>query len=314
MLQPTRPPQRTLVLGMIAIGMAVAVSSLGVVRAEHFNPDTTKIFKCNSGKACLTGSSSGNGAWGVYGLGKTTDGVHGVTNSTSGNSAVAGIANATSGSANGVYGAAFNGPGVYGTSSKSGSSGVYGNFSGPGYGVFAVSSDTSGAYPALVAQGTNFYTYLFYAHNTASGQFCTIDSVAFMECTGGFFGGNVSIRQRSSGGRHVVAYVSESATPTIEDLGAARLHGGIANVELPADFASVMNRGTAYYVFLTPMGDTRGLYVSMQTPAGFQVRENEHGRSHAAFEYRIIAVPKGKGNVRLPLAPPVKHFPIAQLH
>jgi hypothetical protein len=64
---------------------------------------------------------------------------------------------------------------------------LYGNFDGPAYGVFAASSDTSGAYPTLVAQGTSEYTYLFYALNTATGGFCTIDSFAEMGCTGGLY-------------------------------------------------------------------------------------------------------------------------------
>jgi hypothetical protein len=51
------------------------------------------------------------------------------------------------------------------------------------------------------------------------------------------------------------------------------MHDGIADVEITADFASVIDRANPYYVFLTPMGDTRGLYVSRQNYGGFQVRE-----------------------------------------
>ena len=53
---------------------------------------------------------------------------------------------------------------------------------------------------------------------------------------------------------------------------------GVANVTINPAFASVMDRKW-YYVFLTPLGDTRGLYVSMKTASAFQVRETEHGRS-----------------------------------
>ena len=216
MLQPTRPVKRTLVLGMIAVGMAVAVSSLGVVRAEHFNPDKAKIFKCSNGKACLTGSSSGNTAWGVYGLGATTRRrPTATTNFDDWEFRRCGHCLRHLGQRQRRIRCILQRSGrIYGTSSKSGSSGVYGNFSGAGYGVFAVSSDTSGAYPALVGQGTSEHTYMFYAHNTSTDQFCTIDGSALMECTGGFVGSSFSIRQRSNSGRHMLAYVAESATPT----------------------------------------------------------------------------------------------------
>ena len=59
-----------------------------------------------------------------------------------------------------------------------------------------------------------------------------------------------------------------------------------------------------YYVFLTPLGDTRGLYVSVKTPAAFQVRETLRGRNSLAFDYRIVAHPLGASNDRLPAVTP----------
>jgi hypothetical protein len=61
-----------------------------------------------------------------------------------------------------------------------------------------------------------------------------------------------------------------------------------------------------YYVFLTPLGDTRGLYVSAKTPSSFQVRENEGGRGRVAFDYRIIAHPLDAKSDRLPPAPAMR--------
>jgi hypothetical protein len=61
-----------------------------------------------------------------------------------------------------------------------------------------------------------------------------------------------------------------------------------------------------YYVFLTPLGDTRGLYVSIKTPTAFQVREVEHGRSSLEFDYRIVAHPLDADNDRLPPVPPMR--------
>jgi hypothetical protein len=103
----------------------------------------------------------------------------------------------------------------------------------------------------------------------------------------------------------VLAYATESATATIEDVGTGRMVGGVANVSIDPAFASVMD-GKWYYVFLTPLGDTRGLYVSEKAAASFQVRESEGGRSRLAFDYRIVAHPLDAKNDRLPLAPRVR--------
>jgi len=58
-------------------------------------------------------------------------------------------------------------------------------------------------------------------------------------------------------------------------------------VKLDADFAKVIKRGD-YHVFLTPKGDCRGLCVSRQGGASFEVRELQGGKSSVAFSYRIV--------------------------
>jgi hypothetical protein len=215
-----------------------------------------------------------------------------------------------------VYGRASNGQGVYGSSSSdngveghstgSGASGVAGiqrgTSSGSGDGVYSESADTSNLYEALEAKADSSNTYIFEGFNASTNGLCTIDYNATLACTGGAVVKNVRTRHRTSSGEHVLAYASESATATIEDVGTARMVAGVANVQIDPAFASVMDRKW-YYVFLTPLGDTRGLYVSMKTASGFQVRENEGGRSRVEFDYRIVAHPLDAKDDRLPIAP-----------
>jgi hypothetical protein len=375
----------------ITIGAAIAIATVGVVRAERLMPDLSEIFKCSTGTACVTGKSTGASTWGVYGTSVNADGVHGITDSsansgvagfannasgghgvfgsskagdgvhgqtytTTGNSGVAGLASGTSGNGYGVYGNSSNGIGVYGTSSAANNSGVFGTSSAAnGTGVTGNSNSFNGVFgstnatynesgvagvlgeaanedvpgvlgaapkgtnaigveatandqtePALYAftEGTGTYIASFQNLSSGIGLSCLINAQTDLHCDGTITSGlDVRIQHRNSAGRAVVAYASESATPTIEDLGVAQLHEGIARVELPGDFSSVMSHQDAYYVFLTPMGESRGLYVSMQTAAGFEVRENERGRSNVEFQFRIVAVPNGARNVRLPAAP-----------
>jgi hypothetical protein len=341
MIQHPHRSSRVLSVGAIGVGFAVAIASFGVVRAEHAKPNTSVSYSCSTGMACVEGSSTGSGTWGVYGVGTKDDGVRGVTTTSSGGNGVTGLATGASTSANGLYGKSTNGTGVYGTSVKgygvegiaSSTGGVEGIFNSTspsgygvfgtapyGYGVYGSSTEGNGVYGAgqlgvegasngatgiaLSAYSENSFAKLFYAYDAVSDGSCSIDGYADLSCTGTISGAaHVQIAHTNSQNRHVLAYASESATPTIEDLGAARMRDGVANVEIPADFASVIDRSNAYYVFLTPMGDTRGLYVSLQAASGFQVRENMHGHSSVEFEYRIVAVPIGAKNVRLPNAP-----------
>jgi hypothetical protein len=314
---------------IIAVGLAVAVSSFGIVRAEHASPDTSKTFACTSGTACVEGNASGNamdgvdgsstgsGTHGVYGTGNWA-GVAGYTSSTNGGSGVAGISTSASGSANGVYGNSANGPGVYGTSSAADGimgtttstslAGVYGYSKANGHGVLAEVSDASSEYAVLEAAGDNPATNIFDAFNTPNGGHCFINYDAALSCTGGISGSVLRVRHRSSSGQRVLAYASESASATIEDFGTARAFEGVANVQIDPAFASVIDRKW-YYVFLTPLGDTRGLYVSLQTPSAFQVREAENGHSTLSFDYRIVAHPFDAKSDRLPIAPTIKRSP-----
>ncbi|MFZ0574994.1 MAG: hypothetical protein WA304_05755 [Candidatus Cybelea sp.] len=319
MILSTFRPSRIAVAGMVAVGMAIGVSSLGIVRAEHVTPDKSKIYRCSSGTACVEGSSTGSSAWGVYGTGTTADGVHGVTSTTNGNSGTSGISTGTSGQGHGVYGRSSNGQGVYGTSSSnngveghssgSGGSGVagiqQGKSSGSGDGVYSESADTTNLYEAIEAKADSSNTYIFEGFNASTNGLCTIDYNATLACTGGTLVKNVRTRHTNANGEHVLAYAAESATAMIEDVGTSRMVAGVANVQIDPAFAAVMDRKW-YYVFLTPLGDTRGLYVSMKTASAFQVRENGGGRSRVEFDYRIVAHPLDAKNDRLPLAPAMR--------
>lgn len=119
------------------------------------------------------------------------------------------------------------------------------------------------------------------------------------------------MQQSNSSGQRVLAYAPEATTATMEDVGEARMADGRAIVRFDRDFASTIDRNAGYLVFLTPMGDTRGLYVRLKTPAGFEVRETQGGRSNLLFDYRIVARPLGASGDRLPLAPPEQPKPLS---
>jgi hypothetical protein len=251
------------------MGLALAVSSFTAVRAEHVKPNKSKTYNCSSGTACVTANASGSAG-------------------------------------NALYGNSTVGTGVLGQTSAANNSAVVGNATGNGNGVYAQSADSSGGYWALRAIGLNAATNLLDAANHANNAACHIDPNANLSCTGTVTGGaDVRVRHITSAHQHVLTYAAESASATIDDVGTARMTGGVANVTIDRAFASTIDRNSAYHVFLTPMADTRGLYVSMKTAAGFQVREAQGGRSNLLFDYRIVARPFDAKSDRLPIVPPM---------
>jgi hypothetical protein len=79
----------------------------------------------------------------------------------------------------------------------------------------------------------------------------------------------------------------ESPESWFEDFGEHRVVKGRAEVVIDPKFASLV-RGTLH-VFLTPYGDSGGLYVSRRSRRGFAVREHGNGKSTLAFSYRVVA-------------------------
>ena len=94
--------------------------------------------------------------------------------------------------------------------------------------------------------------------------------------------------------------------------GTAQLVNGIAVVRLDPTFAASIDPMTAYRVFVTPAGDTRGLFVATRTPAGFVVRESQAGRATVAFDYRIVATALGQTGQRMTRINPATDMSIAK--
>ena len=314
--------------GTVAAGLVVAISCVGIVRAERFHPQNSVTYTCSSGKACVQGNATGT-PYGIYGSAQST-GVQGQTTSTTGGSGTSGISTGGSGNAHGVYGRSSNGQGVYGTSSTANGveghtqslqdfAGVAGYGDGTGLvetgvygkgGAAGVAGESLSGGIAVDAQGDDTSSDIFYGIDIANDATCIIDPKADLHCTGKITGKRaLRTEQSSTMGHDVLAYTSETASATIEDVGTAHIAGGRGHVALDPAFASSTDR-SGYYVFLTPMGDTRGLYVSAKTVAGFDVRESQGGRSTVAFDYRIVAHPLGADYDRLP---PAEQVPARKL-
>ena len=306
-------------------GQTTSPTNYGVV-GENFGTSGNAV-----GVYGTTASSSGAG---VYGAGFT--GVYGTDTSAGG--AGVGVYG-TSPNGYGVYGvSADSGAGVYGSGNVAGvvgtgtfygvlgqgagfsstgqteprTFGVWGDTGGPSgeyVGVFAsadsniallaANNDSSGDNPAMVIENLTTQTHnpVFQTSspNTYSGsRHCTIDTSANLTCTG-----VVSGIVQQVDGKQTAIYAMQSAENWLEDAGSGQLSNGSARIELDPGFAQTVNAGVEYHVFLTPNGDSRGLYVSHKTATSFEVHEQSGGASSIAFDYRIMAKRKGYETVRL---------------
>jgi hypothetical protein len=117
-----------------------------------------------------------------------------------------------------------------------------------------------------------------------------VDVIGKLTVTGDLvvWGAGKSAAARHTDGTHRLLYCIESPESQFEDFGEAQLVRGRAQVRLDPDFAAVSDP-SHYHVFLTPYGDSKGLYVASRNRKGFQVREQGGGTSRLRFSYRIVA-------------------------
>jgi hypothetical protein len=108
-----------------------------------------------------------------------------------------------------------------------------------------------------------------------------------------------SVIRPTSNGTKVHGYSTTASLPTMEDFGEGRLVNGQAAIPLEHTFASTIDQTRSYLVFITPEGDSHGLFVATKSASGFTVRESMGGHSSLAFQYRIVAHPYGDNSTRL---------------
>jgi hypothetical protein len=300
------------------VAQATSPQSSGVSGIGGYFGVTGNVNTSAAGAAAVYGISNGmtGQTMGVYGLNySTTDGAAGVI----------GNAIGSSGRTYGVFGENANlaGIGVFGlgvnpsvTGIGSGAHGVWGDtegVNGSGAGVAGSAGDGAGgefynnsnSVPTLyvynlgsggtTGSGVKQSPLLLEAYGGNTGKGCTIDVGGTLNCDGTV----AAVVPTDSGARKVSLYSVQSPENWFEDASSGQLINGSAHIDLDPTFAQTVNSGIEYHVFLTPKGDSEGLYVSNETPQGFEVHEQHNGRSNIAFDYRIMAKRIGYENVRL---------------
>ena len=188
----------------------------------------------------------------------------------------------------GVFGRSAKIEGVFGTSVADGPAGVLGE--GHREGVHG----TSFAGTGVVGFGPNAGVAAFNPNNNNAAYLAS-------DCCAAYFTGNVRITgtlivdsgHKSAMVRHPdgssrLLYCVESPDSWFEDFGSGYLDNGQVEIVLDPDFVALVKHDE-YHVFLTPYGDSNGLYVARVDPDRFLVREQQDGKNSLRFSYRVVA-------------------------
>lgn len=171
-----------------------------------------------------------------------------------------------------------------------------------GVGVMALGISNAGNRPAISAVCANRGSAMTATDPTIPADIMSLDCSGNMILKGTLTqNGTPLVLRHTAAGTQVATFSTQQTMPTLDDVGEGQLTGGRAYVQLATDFASAIDRHTNYLVFITPQGESRGLYVTNKTASGFEVRENGGGHATLAFDYRIVAKPYGESLRRLPV-------------
>jgi hypothetical protein len=198
-------------------------------------------------------------------------------------------------SGTGVQGISATGDGILGFSSGNLKYGLAGTGSGQAHGLIGYSANQFGI-SGIKQNGNNWAGAFFNAQATSpsagrKGLFVQGD---FLVLNGTK---NAGVKTQKHGYRKM--YAVEATENVFEDFGTAALKNGKARVDLDDVFAETVNTAQKYQVYLTPSGDTKGLYVSGRDARGFTVQEAQGGSGSFEFDYRVVAKVRGYEGTRM---------------
>ncbi|MCK4570006.1 MAG: hypothetical protein KAT76_06930, partial [Bacteroidales bacterium] len=106
--------------------------------------------------------------------------------------------------------------------------------------------------------------------------------------------------QKDNNGHNNVMYTLVSTEMTVQTYGVGQLQNGKSTVYFDDAFANVVSSGEPVIVTITPIGQTKGVYLKKVDGNGFSVAENDNGKSSVQFSWIAIGKRAGFENMSLP--------------
>jgi hypothetical protein len=94
-------------------------------------------------------------------------------------------------------------------------------------------------------------------------------------------------------GKYVPTYGTTSMTADIVMRGKAKMVNGAATILFDESYAKLLSDKGNITVTISPLGESKGVFISNQNPKGFSVRENAGGTSNVELAWIAVATKAG---------------------
>lgn len=101
-------------------------------------------------------------------------------------------------------------------------------------------------------------------------------------------------------GNKTVTYAATSTTVDVSTKGTGKLINGTAKITFDTNYSQLTSKDKPVIVTVTPMGETKGVYIAEVTNNGFIVKENGNGTSNAAFYWIAIGEKNNANELNVP--------------
>lgn len=101
-------------------------------------------------------------------------------------------------------------------------------------------------------------------------------------------------------GNKTVTYASTSTTVDVSTKGTGKLVNGSAKISFDRNYSQLTAKDKPVIVTVSPMGETKGVYIAEVTTDGFTVKENGNGTSNASFYWIAIGEKNNSNELNVP--------------
>lgn len=101
-------------------------------------------------------------------------------------------------------------------------------------------------------------------------------------------------------GNKTVTYAATSTTVDVSTKGTGKLVNGTAKITFDTNYSQITAKDKPVIVTVTPMGETKGVYIAEVTNDGFIVKENGNGTSNASFYWIAIGEKNNANELNVP--------------
>lgn len=117
-----------------------------------------------------------------------------------------------------------------------------------------------------------------------------------------------AVISKDAKGNKATTYVPTSTTVDVSTKGTGKLVNGYAKISFDKNYSLLTSKDKPVIVTVSPMGETKGVYVTEVTTDGFIVKENGKGNSNASFFWIAIGEKNNADDMKMPAELLTKDF------